>query len=320
MILMNKKDISIIVPIYNAEKYLDKCLDSIINQTKKELEIILVNDGSTDQTEKIIEKYKDKRIKYYKNKNQGIGKTRNFGIEKATGKYIMFLDSDDWLDLTACEKMYLKAKNDKLDIVICDYYRYFDSGEKEEVKLPNFKNSSLKKNPDIICEHLSPWAKLYKRDLIIKNNIRFVENLKYEDAPFVIESLDKATKIGKVNEPLNYYVIHEQSETTIRDKKVFDIIKIVDKIRKYTKNKEYLKDKIDKLTVRILTNYTIQQRMQEDKKIGLKFIDEAFEYLKKEVPDYKGNRYYENRTFIKRTIEKNKTLTKIYVKLYGGKK
>ena len=79
-------DISIVVPIYNAEKYLNKCLDSLINQTKKELEFILINDGSTDNSEKIITSYHDKRIKYFKNKNQGIGKTRNFGIEKATGK------------------------------------------------------------------------------------------------------------------------------------------------------------------------------------------------------------------------------------------
>ena len=313
---MNKKDISIIVPIYNAEKYLNKCIDSIINQTKKELEIILINDGSTDNSETIIKKYDDKRIKYFKNKNQGIGKTRNFGIDKATGKYIMFLDSDDFLELNACEKMYEKAEKEKLDIVVCDYYRYFDNGKKEEVKLPDFKNSSLKDNPNIISEHLSPWAKIYKTDLIKKNNIKFVENLKYEDAPFVIEALDCAKKIGKINSPLNYYVIHEQSETTVRDEKVFDIIKIVDKIRKYTRNKDYLKQKIDNLTVRIITNYTVQQRMQEDNKTGMAFIDEAFDYLKKEIPDYKNNKYYKNRIFLKRTIEKNKLLTKIYCKMY----
>ena len=105
---MNKADISIIVPIYNTEKYLNKCIDSIINQTKKELEILLINDGSTDNSEKIIKTYKDKRIKYFKNKNQGIGKTRNFGIEKATGKYLMFLDSDDYLEKNACEKFFYK--------------------------------------------------------------------------------------------------------------------------------------------------------------------------------------------------------------------
>ena len=151
--------------------------------------------------------------------------------------------------------------------------------------------------------------------MLIKNKIKFVEDLKYEDAPFVIEALDKANKIGKVNKPLNYYVIHGNSETTVRDRRCFDILKIVDKIRKYTKYKEYLKDKIDKLTVRILTNYTIQQRVQDDTEVAMEFIDKAFDYLKKEVPDYKKNKYYENRG-IKKIIEKNKFLTKLYVKLY----
>lgn len=313
----NKNDISIIVPVYNAEKYIKKCVDSLVNQTKKELEIILVNDGSTDSSEKIIKEYKDKRIKYFKNKNQGIGKTRNFGIEKASGKYIMFVDSDDYIEKDECEKLYNKAENNNLDIVICDFYKiYDDTGNLEEIRTPGFKDSSLEDNPDIITEFLCPWAKLYNRKMIIDNKIRFVENLKYEDAPFVIESLCNAKKIGKVNECLNYYVIHSKSETTIRDEKCFDILKIVDKIRKYTKDKKYLKEKIDKLTVRIITNYTIQQRMQKNKKVGMKFIDEAFDYLKKEIPNYKENKFFENRGLLRKTIEKNKLLTKIYVNFY----
>ena len=314
--MKDKIDISIIVPIYNAEKYLKKCLDSLINQTKKELEFILINDGSTDNSENIIKEYKDKRIKYFKNKNQGIGKTRNFGIEKSTGKYIMFLDSDDYIEETACQKMFDKIENDNLDLVICDFYKEYDDGTIEKISTNNFKNSSLKDNPDIITEYLCPWAKLYSRKMIIDNNIRFVENLKYEDAPFTIETLCCAKKIGKVNEYLNYYVIHSKSETSVIDKKCFDILKIVDRIRKYTKDKEYLKEKIDKLTVRILTNYTIQQRCQKDKKLAMKFIDEAFEYLKKEIPDFKNNKYYKARGFLRRTIEKNKGLTKIYCNLY----
>lgn len=310
------KDISIIVPIYNAEKYLNKCLDSLINQTKKELEFILINDGSTDTSEEIIKNYKDNRIKYFKNKNQGIGKTRNFGISKAQGKYLMFLDSDDYLALDACEKLYDKAEKEKLDIVMNDFIKIFDDGRKEYIKQPNFKNSSLKNNPNIISENLSPWAKLYSTKLIKENNIKFVEDLKYEDAPFVIEALDKANNIGKINEALNYYVIHGNSETTVLDKRVFDILKIVDIIRKYSQGKEYLKEKIDELTVRIITNYTIQQRNQKEKETAIKFIDKAFDYLKKEIPDYKNNKYYKNRGIIKRTIEKNKLLTKIYCELY----
>ena len=309
-------DISIIVPIYNAERYLRKCLDSLVNQTKKELEFILVNDGSTDTTEDIIKTYKDKRIKYFKNKNQGIGKTRNFGIEKSTGKYIMFVDSDDYLEKNACEILYNKAINTNSDLVVCDFYKVYENEELEEVRLIDFKQTSLKKMPSLINKiNLSPWNKIYKRELITSNNLKFIENLKYEDAPFVLQSVFYAKNISKVNECLNYYVIHGNSETTVRDKKCFDILKIIDIIRDDLKKEEYLKEELDKLTVRIVTNYTIQQRMQKDKKIGMEFIDKAFAYLEKEVPDYKSNKYYPGRG-IKRIIEKNKTLTKLYCRIY----
>lgn len=312
----NMKDISIIVPIYNAEKYIDKCLTSLINQTKKELEIILINDGSTDKTEEIVKKYSDKRIKYFKNNNQGIGKTRNFGIEKATAKYIMFIDSDDYLEENACELLYEKAEKEKLEIVVCDFYQVYDHREKQVVKIPSFETTCLKNKPNLLLDiNLSPWNKLYKRNLIINHNIRFVENLKYEDAPFVIEALDKAKRIGKIDKCLNNYVVHEYSETTVRDERIFDIIIIVDKIRKYLKGKK-IDSYVDELTLQILMNYNIQQRMQKDKKIGMRFIDESFDYIKTCIPNYRKNHYYKTRSPLKRLIEKNKILTKMYCWCY----
>ncbi len=313
---MKKIDISIIVPAYNASKTIGECLNSLINQTKKELEFIVINDGSTDETEKIIKEFNDPRIKYIKNTNQGIGKTRNQGIEKALGKYLMFVDSDDYLDLNACEKLYQKVIDEDLDIVISDLCKKYSNGKLEEVKTLDFKSSSLEENPDILNENLGPCGKLYNREMIITNKIKFEENLKYEDAPFLVEALCSAKKIGKVDKCLYYYVVHDNSETTLRDERCFDILKIIDIIRKYTKDKKYLKEKVDELTVRIITNYTIQQRMQKDKKVGCKFINEAFKYLEKEVPLYKDNKYYKERGFLRRTIEKNKTLTKIYCLLY----
>ena len=311
-------DISIIVPIYNAEKYLSKCINSLINQTKKEIEIILINDGSTDRSEEIINNYRDERIKYFKNENQGIGKTRNFGVEKATGKYLMFVDSDDYLKEDACEILFKKAEKEKLDLVICNYYKVDEETDKKEIiEIKEFKNTKLKDNKELLLNvNLAPWNKLYKRDLIKKNKIKFVENLKYEDAPFVVETMDKAKRIGQVTEALNYYVIHKNSETTIRDRKVFDIIKIVNIIRKYFSNRKAFTEIINKLSVRILTNYTIQQRMQQDKKIAKEFINQAFQYMQENIPDYKDNKYYENRGFLRRTIEKNKLITDLYVKLY----
>ena len=309
-------DISIIVPIYNAEKYLNKCIDSLVNQTKKELEFILVNDGSTDSSEDIIKSYKDKRIKYFKNKNQGIGKTRNFGIDKATGKYLMFLDSDDYLDINACEKLYNKAIKEKSDLVVFDFYRVEET--LKEVTINNFKSSSLKENPNLLLDiNLGPCNKLIKRELIDKSNTRFNEELKYEDTPFVTEIIKNANKISKLNEYLHYYVIHSNSETTVRDERVFDIIKIIDIIRNQYTNEKYMEDIVNKLTVRTFTNYTIQQRVQKDLKVGMKFIDEAFSYMKKNIPNYKNNKYYETRGILRRTIEKNKFITKVYCSIYN---
>ncbi len=309
-------DMSIIVPIYNAEKYIDRCLTSLLTQTKKELEFILINDGSTDDTEKKILKYKDHRIKYFRNKNQGIGKTRNFGIQKATGKYIMFLDSDDYLEEDACEVLYQKAEQEDLDLVLCDYYQIQNGLSKIE-KLPSFKNTTLKKMPTLLKSvNLSPWNKLYKSTLLSKHHIRFIEDLKYEDAPFVVDSLLYAKKVGKVEKPLINYVMHQNSETTIRDERIFDILRIIDLIRKKWKKESYLKEDLDKLTIRMITNYTIQQRNQKDPKIAMKFIDEAFSYMKKEIPDYKKNKYYESRSFLQRNIEKNKGLSKLYCLFY----
>lgn len=312
-------DISIIVPIYNASKYLKKCLDSLVNQTKKELEFILINDGSTDDSESIIKSYNDNRIKYFKRSNHGIGKTRNFGINKSTGKYIMFLDSDDYLEENACELLYEKIEKDKLDLVVCDFYNVIKETKVCE-KNAIFKNTALKDKPDLLLNiNLAPWNKIYRSDLIKNNNIKFIEDLKYEDAPFVALSLLKSKKIGKVDKPLINYVIHEKSETTIRDEKIFDIIKIVDIIRGYFKNYSWSRDVVDTLTIKILVNYNIQQRNIKDKDVRNKFIDETFSYFEKNIPNYKSNIYFKERSVLKSIIEKSKLLSKLYCDMYRRK-
>ena len=308
-------DISIIVPIYNASKYLKKCLDSLVNQTKKELEFILINDGSTDDSESIIKSYEDDRIKYFKRSNHGIGKTRNFGINKSTGKYIMFLDSDDYLKTDACEVLYKRIEKEKLDVVVCDFYRVNSSVLEE--KINDFKNTSLKDNPKLLLDiNLAPWNKIYRSDLIKDNKIKFVEDLKYEDAPFVALALLKSKKIGKVNKALVYYRVHEKSETTVRDERIFDIIKIVDIIRGYFKDYDWSRDVVDTLTIKILVNYNIQQRNISDKKLRNKFIDSTFDYFERNIPNYRQNSYFKERNMLKSFIEKNKGLSKLYCDLY----
>lgn len=306
--------ISIIIPCYNAEKTIERCLESVINQTYKNIEIIVINDGSVDRTDSIIKRYTtDKRIKYYNRSNHGIGKTRNFGIEKANGKYITFLDSDDYLPNDAIDNLYKLAQKNKLDLVVSDYY--VDNKNIKSEKIKSFPITNVKNNPNLIFDiNLAPWNKLYKKELI--ENIKFEENLKYEDAPFVIESIIKAKKIGKLDKETYYYVVNPNSETTIRDERIFDIFKILDIIGRLVENKKELTEVYKTLCIRIICNYNIQQRYQKKIKTANRFINKGFYYMKKVDPKYKHNVYFKNRSKNKALIEKNKFLTKLYCFIY----
>lgn len=306
--------ISIIIPCYNAEKTIKRCLESVISQTYKNIEIVIINDGSIDKTDSIIKKYiNDNRIKYYNRSNHGIGKTRNFGIKEATGEYITFLDSDDYLPNDAIDNLYKLAQKNKLDLVVSDYY--VDNKNIKSEKIKSFPITNIKNNPNLIFDiNLAPWNKLYKKELI--ENIKFEENLKYEDAPFVIESIIKAKRIGKLDKETYYYVVNSNSETTIRDERIFDIFKILDIIGRLVENKKQLTEVYKTLCIRIICNYNIQQRYQKKLKTANRFINKGFYYMKKVDPKYKHSVYFKNRSKNKALIEKNKFLTKLYCFIY----
>lgn len=307
--------VSVIVPVYNTEKYLKNCIDSLLKQNFEDYEIIVINDLSPGNAEEIINSYNDKKIVYIKNKtNKGIGYNRNLGIKKAKGEYVCFIDSDDYVKEDFISKMYNYSKENNLDLCVCDYVNVDEEGNKlKEFNLSDFCITNYEENNKILCEiNLAPWNKLYKKDMLVKNKIEFSETLKYEDLSFVALSIKNSKKIGKINEQLNYYTIHKNSETTTRDKRVFDIFKQLDIVRNEYKSGKYL----DELTVSVLLNYTIQQRYQIDKDTQSKFIDDAFKYLNDNNIDYKHSEYIKNRSFLKRLIEKNKFITKIYCKIY----
>ena len=308
--------ISIIVPVYNTSKYLTKCIDSLLNQTLSDIEIIIINDGSKDNSESIIKTYSDPRIRYYSQNNSGIGKTRNKGIKLATGEFLSFIDSDDYISPDFCEKMYEKAIQDKCDLVVCNFFLDKDN-KLEEFKIKPFKDGSLKTSPNILYNiNLGPCNKIYKRDLIINNNILFNEELKYEDVPFVCKSLKYASKIGKVEDFLTYYVIHSQSETTTRDETIFDIFKISDIVIDLFKDTSYLKEDLSKVIIRIIIDYMVQERYQKDLKVANKFIDEAYLYLKEFDPNWTKNLAFNDFSYPKSIIVKNKFLLKLYIRLY----
>lgn len=308
--------ISIIMPVYNTEEYLKKSIESILNQTYKEFELIIINDCSKGNADEIIKSYKDKRIRYIKNKtNKGIGYNRNLGIKESKGDYICFIDSDDYIREDFLELMYNRCNKDNLDLCICDYNYVYDLEKIKKVKLESFQNTNLDETPKLLIDiPLGPCNKMYKKSMIIDNNINFSEKLKYEDVSFVASTLFYSKNIGKIDEPLNYFLVHENSETTTRDEKVFDIFKQLDIVKKIYKNEKNLY--LNELIVSIVLNYTIQQRYQIDDEIANKFIDYAFDYLKDNNIDYKNSLYLISRPFFKSFIEKNKFRTKLYCKLY----
>lgn len=309
--------VSLVVPIYNSSMYLNKCIDSLVNQTLKDIEIILINDGSTDESEKVIKEYNDKRIKYISKKNEGIGKTRNRGIKEATGEYIAFVDSDDYLNEHFCEYMYKKASTDNCDLVICNFFE--DRGNLYEIKFKDFEDTSLKDNPSLINNiNLGPCNKLYSLELLKNNNIYFEENLKYEDAPFVVKAIKSANKIGKINEFLTYYVIHENSETTTRDKRIFDIFKICETIIKELDDKKYKKALTNLITM-ILLDYCAQQRYIKEHSQRKKFINEAFKMLNNLDKNWRKCDYVYKLNKISRIIKTNKLLLLLYCDIFAQK-
>lgn len=289
--------ISIIVPVYNTGKYLKKCLNSLINQTLDDIEIIVINDCSIDNSKEILNEYEGyNNIKIIHNiTNKGIGYSRNLGLKYANGKYILFIDSDDFVDNTMCEMMYNKAENDNLDLVICRFHKLIEreNGVLQEVKptfnIPCFENTALKDNPSLLLQiNSAPWNKLYRSDLF-SNDIKFPENLKYEDAIVVVKTMIKSKKIGMLEDKLNYYLVREKSESTVIDKRVFDIITINKQILHELKKQEYyedIKDYVEAKIVRSLLHYIKQQKYQKNQLIADNFKKQALLFLNNNFPNW----------------------------------
>ncbi len=314
------KKVSVIIPVFNCEKYIEKCILSVINQSYENIEILIINDGSTDDTKKILEKFSEKCI-IHNNKNNGIGYSRNYGIKKATGDYITFLDSDDYYETNYISKLVSYAEKYKLDMVVCDIKKVNENYELIGYeRTNNFNNTSLKNNPNLLLDiSLGPVNKLYSKSLFGDKNNRFLENSKYEDAYLLPMLIAQASKIGKINNVYYNYLIRANSQTTTMNSSVFDIINVFEKVNKYLKTLSYyeeIKIHIEYLNIRTMFRYTLQQKNQKDKHIANNFIDKAFEFLDSNFLYWRKNKIYvQNRSKLKRLIETNKTLSKLYIKI-----
>ncbi|TYP69132.1 glycosyltransferase [Paenibacillus methanolicus] len=225
--------ISVIVPTYNAEEFLPRCLDSILAQTFANIEVIVVNDGSKDRSGIIADEYsvRDSRVRVIHKENSGAGKTRNSGLEIARGQYIGFVDADDWIAPEMYEELYQAAVRDQSEVAMADFYRVTDRGQPKpkctNLKQTLYENKSIidnililmfgadSKADDDVAVEMCVWRNIYKRELIERNGIQFYSEREYisEDLVFNIEVLTRATRVSIVNKPLYYYVLNINSLT-----------------------------------------------------------------------------------------------------------
>ena len=223
---MKEIKVSIIVPCYNAQNYLDKCLNSILKQTYKNIELICINDGSTDNTLNILKKYKknDTRVKIIDKKNEGVSAARNDGIKNSIGSYILFVDSDDYIELNMVEYLLNKAIHFSADIVKCNRSDVYDDG-KIVLRAPLWNKETVIESSEF-AEKIYPeffrrnklcniWMTLIKKDLIIDNNFYFLRELKVnEDEWFSAQIFSKANRFVYIPKNFYYYVKNNNGLST----------------------------------------------------------------------------------------------------------
>lgn len=312
--------VSIVVPVYNAEKYLEECFNSLANQTLENIEIIAVNDGSKDNSQKIINEYVNKYPNKFvgiKKNNGGPGDARNYGIAKANGEYIAFVDSDDYIDTTMYEKMYNKAKTSEYDIVCCNVKAIYpskaysiNSGIDKDIteKKMQTKEKLLIDSYAIVCNKIFK-SKILKEVKIEKNGL-FKKNVWFEDVLFLYKLYPYINTVGVVDESLYYYPQRENSITYTYNDKLNDILDNMDDIVDYYKEKKYYEENKEILEY-VYAKYclaTYTKRLAKCKnykkyKNGCKVV---ICKVKEKFPDYKKNKY------LKKASVKN-----IYIKYFN---
>lgn len=288
--------VSIIVPVYNVENYLRKCLDSLVNQTLENIQIIVVNDGTKDNSQTIIDEYVAKfpeRVFSYVKDNGGLGDARNFGLKHASATYIGFIDSDDYVKHDMYEKLHKKAIDEHADLVLCDI-EYVWEDNHQTLCVSGFKNVA---GGDVRrAAFLSPlfaWNKLYHRDLFFLNNIRYPNQLWYEDIPVSIPFIALAQKIAYVNEVLVYYVQRGTSimasKNTEKMRDIFQVLMLSYDF--YVKNDLLAKyrNEIEYLFIEQLMLYGSFRFYRSHSSFAL--MSEAFVLMKSVFPEWKKNKY-----------------------------
>ena len=285
------KKVSVIIPVYNVENYLRKCLNSLVNQTLKDIEIIVVNDGTLDNSQEIIDEY----VKKYPKKvvsiiqeNGGQGAARNTGLLHAKGEYIGYVDSDDYVEENMYEELYKKAKEEDSDIVICGnnvVKENYECLSKEDV------------DKEFLLGKMAVWNKIYKKNIIVDNKIQFRSKVWYEDLDFTMKVYFSSKKISYVDKPLYNYLLREGSTMNNNNiKRNLELIEAFDSLIDYCKDKKIynkVKDEIEFLCIYHMYIFAITRVLNTNNnyKAKIAIINKFRDYINSNFPNFKQNKY-----------------------------
>lgn len=296
--------VSLIIPVYNVENYIEKCLNSVVNQTLKDMEVIIVNDGSKDLSKQKIQKYLEKYpwIKYLEKENGGLSDARNYGMPYATGKYIAFLDSDDYVEETMYEEMYNIAEKENADMVDCDFVWEYPNRKRKDIgEIYKTKKEMIEK-----CRVVA-WNKIIKREILEKTKIKFPVGLRYEDMEFFYKLVPYINKVSFIKKCFVHYVQRENSIANTQNVRTKEIFIILDNIISYYKEKglydEY-RDELEYIYVKFLLCSSLKRISKiAEKKERKQAQKETWDNINKKFPNWRKN-----------SILKKKNLKNLYIK------
>ncbi len=294
--------ISVIIPVYNVYDYLDKCLSSLVNQTDTNFEVIIVNDGSTDDSQKIIDKYvsENANMHSYIKENGGLASARNYGLKKATGDYILFLDSDDYYELNTIEVLKKEAQNDD-DIIT--FQMYIDENNKiteQNMEMEEFVFSeNIPASKRLLLYNPSACDKMFKKELFVKNDFEFIECTYYEDLG-TIPLLAMYTDKIKFTKHYLYHYLKRENSTMNKVKynaKIEDIFLMIERIATTFKAKKLYdkyKEEIEYIYIHHLLRAASIRFLNYDK---YDMVDKIRKIIKENYPKFKENKYFQKYGF-----------------------
>ena len=298
--------VSVIVPFYNVEGYIEKCLETLVNQTLEDIEIILVNDGSKDRSieivNKFLEAYPDKLV-YLEKENGGLSDARNYAIPYVKGEYIAFLDSDDYVEKDMYQKMYELAKKENSDMVECDFYwEYPDKLKKDVGVIYNGKKEMLEK------VRVVAWNKLIRREILEKTEVKFPKGYRYEDVEFTYKLVPFIEKVSFLKKPCVHYIQREGSISNSQNERTKEIFDVLDHVIDYYKEKgiyETYKEEIEYIYVRYAFCSSLLRIVKiEDVALQEKLLNLTWEKVNTNFPNWKRNSI----------LKKGKGLKNLYLK------